>query len=237
MTILLILAGAVVLCVVLAGSAFLLLRGRFRSNPVYQESLEMARSAPEIQRLLGQPIQEGWATFVETRHVYGSDFAEWTASINGPKGRGSLQGVANRIGPSWHYSRLVFTMEGNPKTVDLSPPPTPDKLLLRESKKKVFLVPLGSVSQEDLNWAPGYYRAKFSLRVDVLPAIPLQAFAWDAKRRQLVAEKLIALMKQSLPQDVTDQSTTLIGITTGTCTSKASTGIMRSITVKTGAMP
>jgi len=174
----------------------------------------LARASLDIQTLLGQPIEEGWATFVEMRHVYSSDFAEWTASIKGPKGRGSLQGVANRLGTSWHYSRLVFTSEGSLKTVDLSPRPARDKLFLSESKKRVFLVPLGNVPQEDLEWAPSYYRDKFSLDVEVLPAIPLQDSEWDARKHQLIAESLVALMKQSRPEKVKDQSAILIGITT-----------------------
>jgi YD repeat-containing protein len=209
------LVGTISLCVVLVCVAYFLLRAEFRVNPVYRESLAVARSSPEVQSLLGSSIQEGWAAFVEVRHVYGSDFAEWTASIKGPKGRGWLYGVANRIGSSWHYSRLLFTLNGNKKIVDLTPPPPPDRLLSGESKKNVFLVPLGTVPDAYLAWAPAYYKAKFALNVEVLPVIPLRSSVWNAKRRQLIAENLIALMKQALPETLKDQSAILIGVTTG----------------------
>ncbi|HYL85579.1 MAG TPA: cytochrome c oxidase assembly factor Coa1 family protein [Candidatus Angelobacter sp.] len=207
-------AGTIVLCIGLATAGFFALRAQFRANRVYQESLTLARSSLDLQALLGQPIQEGWWTFVETRHVFGAEFAEWTALIKGPKGGGRLQGVANRVGPSWHYSRLVFTSDGSQKIVDLTPGPAKDQLLLGESEKKVYLVPLGTVPDADLAWAPVYYKAKFALKITVLPAIPLHASAWNSKRRQLIAENLIVLMKQSLPEKVEDQSAILIGVTT-----------------------
>lgn len=214
-TILIAVGGAVVLCVALAGIAFIIFRTQFRASPAYQESLRMARASPEIQALLGQPIQEGWAIFAEMRHVYGSDFAEWTALIKGPKGSGRLEGVANRIGSSWHYSRLLFHLDGGEKVVDLTPPPARDPLLLGESKKKVLVVPLGPVSSAYLAWAPAYYKAKFGLSVEILPAISLNGSVWDAKRHQFAADNLIALMKAALPEKVKDQSTILIGVTSG----------------------
>jgi predicted Zn-dependent protease len=172
----------------------------------------MARSSSEIQNLLGQPLQEGWTTFVESRHVYGCDFAEWTASLKGPKGSGQLSGAANRIGSSWHYSRLMLTADDG-RIVDLTPPPERDKLFLKESSKKVFLVPLGPVPEEYLSWIPAYYKHKFELNVQVLPVIPLNPSVGNATRRQLVAERLVALMKSALPKEARDQSTILLGLT------------------------
>jgi YD repeat-containing protein len=211
---LLALAGVLALCIGIASAGFLALRAQFRANPVYQESLALARASTDLRALLGQPIQEGWWTFVETRHVFGSDFAEWTASVKGPKGGGRLQGVANRVGSSWHYSRLIFTADGIQETMDLTPSPAKDELLLGESKKRVYLVPLGMVPDAYMAWAPNYYKAKLAVDVTVLPVIPLQASAWNAKRRQFIAENLVALMKQRLPEKVGDQSAILIGITT-----------------------
>lgn len=212
--ILITLTGAIAFGVLVVGAGFFLLRAQFRANPVYQESLAKARSSPSVQTLIGQPIEEGWAAFLETHHVYGSDFAQWTASMTGPKGSGWLDGTANRIGSSWRYSHLTFRGSGG-QIVDLTPPPAQDPLLLSESKKKVFLVPLGNIPEEYLKWAPAYYRAKLAMSMEVLPAIPLRGSTVSAKRHQLVAEELIALMKQALPERVKDQSTVLIGVTSG----------------------
>jgi len=196
-----------------AASRFLAIRAQITSKPFYQESLSIARSSPELQSLLGQSIQGGWWVYGAIQPAYGSEFAEWTASIKGPKGRGRLHGVANRIGSSWHYSRLLVTLEGGQNIVDITPPPKKDPLVYGESGKMVFLVLLGAAEQEYLSWAPAYYKAKFGLKVEILPAIPLKASVWNSSRKQLFAEKLIDLMKQALPEKVRDQSTILIGVT------------------------
>jgi YD repeat-containing protein len=49
--------------------------------------------------------------------------------------------------------------------------------------------------------------------VEVVPAIHVDSSAWDAVRHQLVAEKLIGLMKGALPERAKDQSAILIGLT------------------------
>ncbi len=210
---LLVIAGALVLVAALATAVLLPLRARLAANPVYKDALAIARSSQEIQHLLGQPIQEGWWAFGEIRPVYGSDFAEWTASIKGPNGRGRLHGVANRVGSSWHYSKLCFSSDGSRTAVDITPPPTRDKLLSGESKKTVFIVPLGAVPEKYLAWAPTYYKARLGLNVEILPAIPLNASLWNTRRHQLIAERLIGLMKQALPERAKEQRAVLIGAT------------------------
>jgi YD repeat-containing protein len=166
-----------------------------------------------MQELLGQPIQEGLVAFGEDWPIHGSEFAEWTTSLKGPKGRGQLHGVANRIGSSWHYSRLVF-IPGNGQTIlDITPSPGRDALVSSENKKKLFLVPIGTVQGESLAWAPAYYKAKFDLDVEILPAIAMDASMRNAARHQFVAEKLIGLMKRALPGKVRDQLSILIGVT------------------------
>jgi YD repeat-containing protein len=196
-------------------ASFLRVRAHLASNPVYKEALVIARSSGEMQELLGQPIQEGLWAFGEVRPAYGSDFAEWTTTLKGPKGRGRLHGVANHIGTSWRYSRLLFIPENGRTTLDITPSPARDTLVSSENRKKVFVVPLGAAQHESLAWMPAYYKAKFDLDVEVLPAIPLDGSVWNAARRQLAAEKLISLMKRGLPEKVRDQTAVLIGVTSG----------------------
>src|SRR5690242_5303819 len=213
-SLLIIAAGAIALPIGVLFVIFFLFRAQFRDTRVYQESLAMARASSDVQKLLGEPIDEGWGSFVEMRHAYGADFSEWTALIKGPKGHGRIHGVANRVGPTWHYSTVLFSLDGSEKVVDLTPPEARDKLLAGETEKKVFLVPLGTVPPPDLDWAPAYYKAKFGLSVEILPAIPLDDSVWNPRRHQVVAEDLTALMKSSLAEKVRDQSAILIGLTT-----------------------
>lgn len=206
-------AIGIVLVAAVVAAGFYLIRTRVAINPVYREAFAIARSSPEIQSLLGEPIQEDWLPLGEIRHIYGSDFAEWTDTLKGPHGRGRLHGVANRIGSSWHYSRLLFISSDGKKTLDVSPLPERDKLPTIDTNKRVFIVPFGPAQGESLAWAPAYYRAKFGLNVEALPPIPLNAPVWSARRHQLIAENLIGLMKRALPEKVKDQSAVFIGVT------------------------
>ena len=215
---LLILAAlATVFGAAILGAAVHFIRAQFVANPVYQQALTIARSSPEMQTLIGQPIKEGWMPVGLIRKVYGSDFAEWTVSLKGPKGLGGLHCVANRIGSSWHYSRIMFISNDGSKAIDVTPLPERDKLLLKESAKKVYLVTLGATQEGDLAWAPDYYKAKFGLTVEVLPVVsldgPLGGSVRNASRHQLIAENVIGLMKQVLPEEVKNQNAIVIGVT------------------------
>jgi YD repeat-containing protein len=206
-------AGVILLGVLFVGSRFLNIRAQIISKPFYQESLSIASSSAELQSLMGQSVQGSWDVYGVIHRAYGSEFAEWTVSLKGSKGRGRLYGVANRTGPSWHYSHLLVTLEGGGSALDITPPPAKDPLVYGKSEKTMFIVPLGAAEPEYLSWVPAYYNAKFGLKVEVLPAIPLNASVWNSSRKQLIAEKLIGLMKQALPEKVQDQSTILIGVT------------------------
>lgn len=209
------LGGVAVLGVALVAAVLFTARAQFRANAFYQESLGMARSAPALKALLAEPIHEGWFTLGVVRHPHGADFAEWITSLEGPKGKGQLSGVAERlVGSEWHYSRLLFKADETKQIVDVTPPPARDPLLAADSKKHVFLVPLGPFPEEELAWAPAYYKTKFGLDVEVLPAVSLNSSARDTRRGQLVAENLIALMQRKLPEWNKDQSNVLIGVTT-----------------------
>ena len=132
-------------------------------------------------------MQDGWTAFGEIRRAYGSEFAEWTTSLKGPKGRGRLHGVANRVGASWQLSRLLYVSEDGKTELDITPTPKRDAFVFAEGNQKVFLVPLDSRQVESLTWAPAYYKAKFGLEAVVLPALPLDGSVWNANRHQLIA--------------------------------------------------
>jgi YD repeat-containing protein len=194
-------------------AAFFILRAPLVGSPVYKEAIEIAKSSTELQSLVGQPIQDGWASFGEIRAVYGSEFAEWTTPLKGPKGRGRLHVVANRIGSTWQQSRLLYVPEDGRTKVDITPVPKRDALVFAEGNKKVYLVPLGTRQAESLDWAPAYYKAKFGLEAEVLSPVPIGDSAWNTRRHQVIAEKLIAGMKNALPEQANDTSAIVIGVT------------------------
>jgi YD repeat-containing protein len=186
--------------------------GRLLTSSAYQRSIDLAKSSPDFQKILGKEIHAQWFPVGSALRSYNSDFAEWSVPLSGSRGYGRLYGVANRIGTQWEYSRLTFTAAKGGATIDLSPTPSrPD--LPPASAKKVYLVPLSLAQDQSLDWAPGYFRAKLGVDVKILPRITLDSSEEDPTRHQYVAEKCIDLMVHSLRDLVSDPSAIFIGVT------------------------
>jgi hypothetical protein len=73
-------------------------------------------------------------------------------------------------------------------------PPVPEK--------KVYFIPVGR--REPLDWAPAYYKAKFGIDVDVLPAIELDRTLIDPVRQQVDSERLIEYLARKRPDLAAD---------------------------------
>jgi hypothetical protein len=78
---------------------------------------------------------------------------------------------------------------------------------------KIHFVPLGHFPASKVEDLVAYYRDKFNLTVEVLPAVRLNASVRDADRQQLIAESIIALMKSAYPDLTRDPEAILIGLT------------------------
>jgi predicted Zn-dependent protease len=79
--------------------------------------------------------------------------------------------------------------------------------------KQIYLVPIGRAPAGSVERLVGYCRDKFKLTVQTLPGISLGPDAFDFRRRQLVAEELIALMKREHPAQANNPRAILVGIT------------------------
>lgn len=84
-----------------------------------------------------------------------------------------------------------------------------------ETDRRLYLVPLGDVDQDELGLKelPVFYRDKFNLAVEVLRPLALEEQVWDRGRRQVVAEDLVSMMLRRLPELARDPKAVLIGIT------------------------
>src|ERR1700745_1855645 len=58
--VLMVVAIAIALVAAIVAAGFHFIRTRIATNPVYREALAIACSSPELQGVLGQPIQEDW---------------------------------------------------------------------------------------------------------------------------------------------------------------------------------
>jgi YD repeat-containing protein len=187
--------------------------GAVVQSAAYLKALEVARSSPEVQRVIGQPMDTPRLALGEIRRGYGTEFTEWSVQLRGPKGSGRLSAVANRLGDSWDYSRLAFMSADGQTAVDLTPPPRRDSLKLADEVRSVYLVALDASAAQMLQWAPRYYKLKLGLDVTILPSISLDSSVTDAKRKQIVAEQAIDAMRKARPDVANDSSAVFIGVT------------------------
>ncbi|MGA3295726.1 MAG: cytochrome c oxidase assembly factor Coa1 family protein [Candidatus Acidiferrales bacterium] len=199
-----------ILSAVLGSLGFL--HSSLTATTAYTDSLAMARSSPDVQKLLGDGIHVKPLVFGYALPFADPKFAQWSVKLGGSRGSGHLYGIANRINDSWEFSRLVFVSDDGGKRFNLAPvpftlglPPVP--------AKKVFLVPLGLSASESLDWAPAYYQAKLGIDVAVLPPIPLDPKLEDSARHQLDSDKCVDYILHSYPDIAGDPSNTLVGVT------------------------
>jgi hypothetical protein len=79
--------------------------------------------------------------------------------------------------------------------------------------QRVYFIPLGDLREPDLEAMAGWYRDRYQIPVEVLDALLLGPDVIDARRRQVIAEELMALMERSYPAQAEDPVALLIGVT------------------------
>lgn len=91
--------------------------GLIKSTDVYKEALRRAQSNPEVQALLGTPIEAKlWVSGnVNVKNNTGE--ANISIPIKGPKGSATIHAVATRSNDQWRYESL------NVNPADTSKPP------------------------------------------------------------------------------------------------------------------
>ena len=80
--------------------------------------------------------------------------------------------------------------------------------------RRLVLVPLGTFPAAAANAEAAQLRRELGIRVSVAPRLRIPASALDGTRRQLVAERLSALVSGAHPREARDQGTALLGLTT-----------------------
>jgi predicted Zn-dependent protease len=78
---------------------------------------------------------------------------------------------------------------------------------------QLYFVPIGELSTVDLPSLVSYYKQRFELRVETLPAVPLDSSAFQPLRQQHVAQRLVTLMQNGYPELAAERHAVLIGIT------------------------
>jgi len=84
------------------------------------------------------------------------------------------------------------------------PPPRP---------RKVCFVPLGPFPEEQLAELQRFYESRLGLKIETVAPIHLEPSVIDSKRRQVIAEELIALIRRTHPVLANDFGVAIVGLT------------------------
>ncbi len=201
---------------VLLTAGLIILVGTFHllvtSTDAYAQAITLAKSSSEVQSLLGDGIRAQTPAIGFANGSNGSQFTEFSVRLVGSRTGGHLYGVANAVNGVWEFSRLSFLADRASRKIDLAP--TRRRLFLPPVPvKKIYLIPAGLDSDESLDWAPAYYKAKLGIDVEVLPPTSLPNDLDDPRRHQLDSERFVERLYRSYPELAQDPSNILIGVT------------------------
>src|SRR5882724_3935555 len=192
---------------------FLRLRLPLRTSPLVTEAVDRANDHPAAVAAIGGPITAGW--FVKgysTEDETGWGESQIWIPVTGSNGEATLYARAGRGSGPWVFTALELRQADRilADLLKVARPPTPIAL---PPQRRPYLVRLGPSRAVALTSLPDYYAAWLGLKVETLPDVPLDAQAFDAGRRQYVAEDLIASLRQALPQLSADPGATVIAVT------------------------
>ena len=81
--------------------------------------------------------------------------------------------------------------------------------------QKIYFAAVGEMRSVHLDVLQAYYKQRYDLTVEILPPIGLEPMVVDERRRQLIAEELIEMLKRRYPEHARSPQSILIGITEG----------------------
>jgi predicted Zn-dependent protease len=81
------------------------------------------------------------------------------------------------------------------------------------NRRKIYLLPLGGFPDQTIDQLAVHYKNKFNVTIEKLPSMPLDSTMIDQRRNQVVAESLIAMIRQQHPNLESDPNAIVIGLT------------------------
>lgn len=111
--------GALAVVVGIALFVLWLVFGILKSSEPYKLAMTMAQADARVAAALGAPIEPSRFLTGNIEASDGVGHAELTILLSGPKGRGSLEVVANMSGGRWVVEKAVLTVDQSPERIDL----------------------------------------------------------------------------------------------------------------------
>lgn len=102
-----------------AGLVLTIVMGGIKSTDAYREAVDRAKSSPQVQTELGEPVKAGWLVSGSVNVSGPSGNADLSVPLSGPKGKGTLYVTARKRAGHWQYEVLEVAVEGRPQRIDL----------------------------------------------------------------------------------------------------------------------
>lgn len=112
--------GVVALIAAFITAVLFFVLGMMRSSGAYAEAVTHARSSPEVQQLLGEPIEEGYFVAGSIQVEGQSGQASLAVPLHGPKGQATLFVEANKALGQWHFTTMVVELKDTGDRIDLT---------------------------------------------------------------------------------------------------------------------
>jgi Cytochrome oxidase complex assembly protein 1 len=88
------------------------------------EAIKRASASPEVQQMLGTPLERGWLTAGNIETANGSSSADVHIPVKGPKMSGNIHAVGyKRDEEEWVFTVLEVTIDGTAERINLLPSP------------------------------------------------------------------------------------------------------------------
>jgi predicted Zn-dependent protease len=172
-----------------------------------KEAAQRIRTSPQVRAEFGDdvhiPFSAGWG---DRGHavVY--------AFVTGNRAHGyALVNLSAFDGP-WVISGLEVHDPGEGHLIDLAKrglPAQPEQL---KGKGSLYFVALGDAASGDVGELASFLDKEFGIPVKILPPMTLPEDAYDARRRQWVAEMLAQAMAAKYPEIAADPDSRIVGV-------------------------
>jgi hypothetical protein len=93
--------------------------GLLRNSDPVRLALAKARTNASVLEQIGQPIHEGWLVKGKLHTTDTSGHAELSIPIDGPKGKGAIDLVADKNLSTWSFSKLQVAPENGTARINL----------------------------------------------------------------------------------------------------------------------
>ncbi len=111
--------GVLVICGGIGGSAWFFGMNYLKESAPYKTATTLAQNNPQVQEILGDNIQPGWAIQGKMAIENNDGSVDMSIPLTGSKGSGRVHIRGTAVGDEWHYDEIYFTSDSGQDRIDL----------------------------------------------------------------------------------------------------------------------